>query len=61
MDETASQRLQGSEVAVCVRRQGGQCTKEKTAVIHDLSVPTLALGPEQLHDVHRPVATMADG
>ena len=61
MDEGAAQWLQGSEVTVCVRRQGGQCAKEKTAVIHDLSVPMLALGPEQLHDVHRPAGRTAEG
>ena len=60
MDESAANWVQGSEVTVCARRQDGQRAKEKTAVIHDLSVPTLALGPEQLHDV-RPAGRTADG
>lgn len=43
---------QSNKVTVRVRRKGVWRAKERTAVIADLSVPTLALGPEQLHVVH---------
>lgn len=51
----------GSEVTACVRRKDTRRGKDKSAVIYDLSVPTLAVGPEQLHAAHRPEGSMADG
>ena len=62
-DETGRAQRQGSEVTVCVKRkgpqgtQGAQRAKERSAVIYDLSVPTLALGPEQLEAACRSLAT----
>ena len=56
---------QGSEVTVCVKKrkgsQGAQPrAEERSATIYDLSVPSLALGPEQLEAVRRLSAT-SDG
>ena len=51
----------GSEVTVSVRQMDSQRGKERSAVIYDLSVPTLALGPELLHAVQRPEGSTADG
>ena len=65
-DGAGRAQRQGSEVTVCVKRKGSQCSQgaqraeERSAMIYDLSVPTLALGPEQLEAVRRSSVT-SDG